>query len=400
MLSHSLVFNLIISIELETELAEVVGAFCERGFPFTGKRLKQLAYEVAVANKRKGFSPTKRIAGRYWLKGFLRRFPELRKKNAKNLSIHRAKCANPVVLGKFFAQLKEWVKQWGLEYKPFNIWNCDESGVNDVPQEQQVIGLTGVPASQTVCGEKGVNTTILTYASAGGLVMPPMVIFKAGKVDKNWREAAPSGYAIRCSKTGYINQALFAESGEIFVRFLKEKGFLDNNQKCLLLLDSHKSHLFNIHFMNYLKCNNVEVVCFPPHCTHLLQPLDDTPYGAFKSCYQQELADWNNRHLGVKMSKTDFFRVLIPAYTRALTPQIVQKGFANTGIYPINPQASKLQRIGPSIVSDKYSKCQFRKSWLKLVSSWFVRSEISKRDFFRTGSKRDFRKMLQYSFPL
>ena len=255
-----------------------------------------------------------------------------------------------------------------------------------------MIGLTGVPASQTVCGEKGVNTTILTYASAGGLVMPPTVIFKAGKVDKNWREAAPSGYAIRCSKTGYINQVLFAESGEIFVRFLKEKGFLGNNQKCLLLLDSHKSHLFNIHFMNYLKCNNVEVVCFPPHCTHLLQPLDDTPYGAFKSCYQQELAEWNNRHLGVKMSKTDFFRVLIPAYTRALTPQIVQKGFANTGIYPINPQASKLQRIGPSIVSDKYSKCQFRKSWLKLVSCWFVRSEISKRDFFRTGSKQDFLK--------
>ena len=35
--------------------------------------------------------------------------------------------------------------------------------------------------------------------------MPPMIVFKAGKVDSSWREAAPSGYAIRCSKTGYIN---------------------------------------------------------------------------------------------------------------------------------------------------------------------------------------------------
>ena len=52
--------HLIVSIEMETELAEVVGAFCERGFPFTGKRLKQLAYEVAVANNKKGFSPTKK----------------------------------------------------------------------------------------------------------------------------------------------------------------------------------------------------------------------------------------------------------------------------------------------------------------------------------------------------
>ena len=37
--------------------------------------------------------------------------------------------------------------------------------------------------------------------------------------------------------------------------------------------------------------------------------------------------------------------------------QTIQKGFSNTGIYPVNPHASKLQRIGPSIVSDQFSKC-------------------------------------------
>ena len=49
----------LIVIEMEQELATVVYQFCERGFPFTGKRLKKLAYELAVANKRKGFSPPK-----------------------------------------------------------------------------------------------------------------------------------------------------------------------------------------------------------------------------------------------------------------------------------------------------------------------------------------------------
>ena len=49
----------LIVIEMEQELATVVYQFCERGFPFTGKRLKKLAYELAVANKRKGFSPKK-----------------------------------------------------------------------------------------------------------------------------------------------------------------------------------------------------------------------------------------------------------------------------------------------------------------------------------------------------
>ena len=65
-----------------------------------------------------------------------------------------------------------------MEFKPFHIWNVDESGVGDVPSEQQVIGLTGVPASQTVAGEKPQNTTVVTYASAGGLCMPPMIVFR------------------------------------------------------------------------------------------------------------------------------------------------------------------------------------------------------------------------------
>ena len=122
-------------------------------------------------------------------------------------------------------------------------------GVGDVPKERKVIGIRGIPASQTVAGEKPTSSTVATFASAGELYMPPMVIFKFGKIDRAWREAASSGYALRHSKTGYINQELFAECGENFVQFLKEKDLLGNGQKVLLLLDSHKSHLFNLHFM-------------------------------------------------------------------------------------------------------------------------------------------------------
>ena len=91
-----------------------------------------------------------------------------------------------------------------------------------------MIGIKGIPASQTVADEKPTNSTVVTFASAGGLYMPPMVIFKCVKLEGKWREAAPSGYALRHSKTGYINQDLFAECGENFVHFLKEKELLGN----------------------------------------------------------------------------------------------------------------------------------------------------------------------------
>ena len=53
------------------------------------------------------------------------------------------------------------------------------------------------------------------------------------------------------------------------------------------------------------------------------------------------------------MSKAQFFQVLIPAVTEAFKSENIRKGFLQTGIYPINPEAEKLKELGPSIITDK-----------------------------------------------
>ena len=327
--------------------------YARRGFPFTEKQLCKLAYEMATRDGNSGFSPVKKRAGRAWLKGFYKRHPEVRKKISVNLNIARAISANPGQIKKFFNDYKGWLNQWGLEYCPNNIWNVDECGCSDVPKPQPVVGVTGERAFQTVSGEKGETTTLLTYISAGGLCVPPMVIFKTSKVKREWREAAPSGYFIRGSPTGYINAKLFHEYGEQFVKYVKEKNLLTGGRKMILLLDMHKSHLFNIDFMEYMKGNNIEVCSFPPHCTHLLQPLDDTPYGQFKSEYQKILGEQNALNCGNKLSRSQFFRVLVPAFTIAMTPEIIRRGFKNTGILPVDANTEKLKLLGPSQVFDR-----------------------------------------------
>ena len=37
--------------------------YARYGFPFTDLKLRKLAYELTVANKRKSFSPVKKMAG-------------------------------------------------------------------------------------------------------------------------------------------------------------------------------------------------------------------------------------------------------------------------------------------------------------------------------------------------
>ena len=343
-----------LSVEQEADLVQTVTAFCRGGFPFKRKRLRQLAYEMATRNKRTGFSPTKGIAGKGWLRYFLKRHRELKVKNTKNLSIARAMGANPKSVAAFFDMYKKGLQDNGLLYQPNRIWNIDECGVGDVPFDgEQVVGVTNEPASQTVSGEKATNTTVLTFISAGGMHVPPMLIFKGKRVAQQWREAAPSGYTIRSSEKGYITGKAFREYGEVFVRYLKERGLLSKTKKVMLLLDLHSAHLFNLAFMEYMLANNVEVYCFPPHCTHVLQPLDDTPYAAFKSAYNKALLEMNFRKAGVKINRYEFFRVFIPAFTSSMSPALIQKGYANTGIYPVNPRTKKLVKLLPSSVFDK-----------------------------------------------
>ena len=182
--------------------------YARRGFPFSQNQLRVLAYEMAVRDGQKGFSPIKRRAGRYWLKGFYQRFPEVRKKMAVNLLIVRAIGANPGQITKFFEEYKKWLDTWGLNYTPNRIWNVDECGLGDIPQPTAVVGITGECTFQTVSGEKLQNSTIVSCVSAGGMAMPPLIIFKANKIKPEWREAAPTGYMIRGSATGYINGRL------------------------------------------------------------------------------------------------------------------------------------------------------------------------------------------------
>ena len=84
--------------------------YARRDFPFTGKQVCVLAYEMAARDNNKGFSPVKRKAGWCWLKGFYKRHPEIRKKTSINLSIGRAIATNPVQIGRFLINTPNGLK--------------------------------------------------------------------------------------------------------------------------------------------------------------------------------------------------------------------------------------------------------------------------------------------------
>ena len=104
-----------------------------------------LAYQYTEMNGRKGFSKITKQAGRWWLKDFLKRFPEVHLKKGHNLSVNRAMCTNNPTIDKCFNLYQDLLQNLNIK-SPMHIWNTDESGVQDVPKEEQVIGVTGEKA--------------------------------------------------------------------------------------------------------------------------------------------------------------------------------------------------------------------------------------------------------------
>ena len=119
--------------------------------------------------------------------------------------------ANPSQIMKFFNEYRKWLDTWGLNYTPNKIWNVNECGIGDAPQPTAVVDISSEHTFQTMSVEKLQNSTIVSCMSAGGLAMPPLIIFKANKIKPEWREAANTGYIIQRSATGYINRRLFQE---------------------------------------------------------------------------------------------------------------------------------------------------------------------------------------------
>ena len=255
---------------------------------------------------------------------FLCRHKEIRIKKAHNLSVNHAMCANPAVFNQFFKQYEAEMKCLNIQ-SPQQIWSCDESGCQDVPKEHDVVGETGVEACTIVGKEQGETSTVLALANAIGQVCLPVIVHKGKRVQDSWLQNKPVGVMVHASENGWNNKEIFLEYATRWVHYLKSWKLLDRPH--LLLLDAHKSHVYNICFINLIKEFNIHVLAIPSHTSHKIQPLDDAPFANLKKAWNSNLLGYLFDSVGCGLSKMDFFIVFQPAWKKAMPVANVQAGF-------------------------------------------------------------------------
>ena len=138
----------------------------------------------------------------------------------------------------------------------------------------------------------------------------------------------------------------FMEWMDFFVQRMLKEGGQPPQERHLVILDGHKSHV-NLEVLMKAKENGIDMISLPSHTSHELQPLDKACFKPFKVAFRAYRDLWALKHQGQKCRKEDLAQWASLAFKKALTKKNIMSGFRATGIWPLNPQALQT-RTSPS----------------------------------------------------
>lgn len=125
---------------------------------------------------------------------------------------------------------------------------------------------------------------------------------------------------------------------DLFIEVLKhiqKYTICSNENKILLLLDNHTSHI-SVDSITFAKNNGIVVLSFPPHCTHRLQPLDVGVFGPFKSALKVAFNNFNIEHPGTPLTIKNIGMLSRDPFLNAFNMKNIQSAFKKTGLWPVN----------------------------------------------------------------
>ena len=272
------------------------------------------------------------MASHTWAKCFLRRYPHIKVCQATNLSVVRAMVANEPNIHNWYKEYQQVIKTCGI-VSPEQIWSGDKMGIQNVPKEEKFLGEVKKPLYNQTPSDQGEMSRVLALVNAVGKICPLMVIRKKQWVQRDWSTNMPISVTFAATTKGYITKAKFHQYSVHFKKYLHLFNLL--NRPILLIIDSHKSHVYNVAFYEEMKEHNVYVLAIPPHTSHLVQALDSTPFVQFKSAWQMKLLDWLFNTGAKNLSKKNFFDVFWPAFCDSMTVAKIQSGLHHTVIFPV-----------------------------------------------------------------
>jgi hypothetical protein len=311
----------------ERALVEGLLDRARRGFPATRFHLKAMVVESVCDGRVHQF--VNGVPSDKWISSFMERHSEtLTTRKGRILDTARVNAVDKTEIEYFFTEYKDFLKTHPLP--PTQIYNCDETGLD--PQggaPKRVITLRGAKSVPVRRGTDRENTSLLLAVSAAGASVPPLFIFKGTDFPSDLLDGAPAGSCGTVTSSAFVDSAVFEEWIDHFMKHVPP------TRPILLVLDNHASHV-GLSVQRKCIANDIHLLSFPPHTTHILQPLDGGCFRTFKSVWRDTMSDWAVKHRAQSLPRHCRAEVVGHALLEAFSPLTIVNSWRSTGMWPVD----------------------------------------------------------------
>jgi hypothetical protein len=274
-----------------------------------------------------------------WCARFTQRHPDLATGNLARIDKVRVQAEDPEVIQGFFDRLQHARAEYGV--LTCNTYNFDEKGfMLGLGHATKRMYSKQAMRNEARAAQDGNRemVSVIACICADGSHLPPLAIYKGKNLQHRWfteLSAARGGFCT-VSETGWSNNKLaYLWLSEVFEPGTRLRAA---GAWRLLIMDSHASHVC-LDFYTFALEHRIMLLRMPPHCTHLLQPLDVSVFHPLGGYFAREVDLHMLRSQGLlPMTKALFWEYFMTSWEAALNMRTVRSAWKNTGIHPFNPQ--------------------------------------------------------------
>lgn len=287
----------------------------------------------------------------FWVYRFLNRWPELSARAPENLGYQRAYVTEEQIRA-WFEQLEKFLleehnivaTEFLQERNSSRVFNLDESGfpLAGTNGKLKIITNKGAKNVYRMSPDTREQVTVLGCASSDGSLSKPFVIFPGVRPNFEFQDVNPDDYVVGSSANGWMSADCFFGwlANHFYPSVVNKVAF-----PIIVFMDGHTSHI-NLAVSEFCREKNIILYCFPPHASHVVQPLDVSVYGPLKKYWNASLQDFSKKYKGLSMSRRHFFSVFDVAWKKAVdTPNNIRSGFRKTGLLPFQPEAVSYDKL-------------------------------------------------------
>ncbi|KAJ8886511.1 hypothetical protein PR048_012722 [Dryococelus australis] len=332
---------------MEQKLLKFIIDMKELGFGLAVYQVQELAYKLAKTEGREHLMSDKtEVASKWWWNSYKERYG-LSLRILENLSAYRASMSNATMINNYFEKVNHLLTTLGIKDNASHFWNVHETGLRYVVKPNKIMTEIGKCfVNKRVYADRAEMHTLVGCICADGTWIPPFVIFKGVWWNDNLSEGSLANSRTRLSPKGWITSELFLEWFQFFIHSIPP------NRPVVLFMDSHSSHI-TPEVIELAHEQDIFLLTFPSHTSHLLEPFDVGVYRALKCNWSKQLNSYVKKYPDKKPNNGNFYKLFNPAFTETFIAQTIQNSFERFGIMPLNKSLILIKSQAPTKLIEK-----------------------------------------------